>query len=87
MNLNGASFVWEKQNKKFFLFQKLQLTNVEDNTNVQFVDTRVGCKEEDHLLKVFIENFSDQNFYFEKKIVDDLLSVSVIFFSLTIEKE
>jgi len=67
LNLNGASFVWEKQNKKFFLFQKLQLTNVEGSTNVQFVDTKVGCKEEDHLLKVFIENFSDQNFYFEKK--------------------
>jgi len=35
------------------------------------VDTKVGCKEEDHRLKVFIEKFSDQNFYFEKKIVDD----------------
>ena len=71
MNLDGVSFVWEKQNKKLFLFQKLQLTNVEDTTNVQFVDKKVGCKGEDHLLKVFIENFSDQNFYFEKKIVDD----------------
>jgi len=40
----------------------MQLTSAEDNTNVQFATTQVGCKEKDHQLKVFIEIFAIRNF-------------------------
>jgi hypothetical protein len=36
----------------------MQHTNVEDNTNAQFVITQVGYKEKDHQLKVFIEKIA-----------------------------
>jgi hypothetical protein len=47
----------------------------------------VGYKVEDHLQKVFIEKFYDQKKIYEKKSLDNLLSICVIFFSLTTEKQ
>jgi len=56
-NIDGANIAWQKQNRSLFFFQKWQHTSVEDNTNALFVEKKVGCKEEDHQLKVFIEFF------------------------------
>jgi len=70
MKKDGVSIVWLKQNKKLFFFQKFQLTNVKDSTNVLFVVIKFGYKVEDHQLKVFIDKKSDQNVSFCKKIVD-----------------
>jgi len=67
LNLDGANSVWQKQNKKLFLFQNLQLTSVKDNTNVPFVVQKFGYKVEGLQLKVFIENFSIKNFQFAEK--------------------
>jgi hypothetical protein len=47
----------------------VQHTNVGDNTNAQFAIIRVGYKEEDRQLKVFIEKNCDQKNIFDKKIV------------------
>jgi len=49
-----------------FFFQKILLTNVEDNTNVQFVEVNIGFRVEGHQLKVFIDNIIDQIFNFSK---------------------
>ncbi len=63
MNTDGASIVWQKQNKKLFLCQKSLLTSVEDNTNALFVEMKLGYRVEDHQQKVFIEkNFDQKNF-------------------------
>ncbi len=86
MNIDGVGFVWQKQNKKLFFFQKLQLTGVKDNTNVLFVEPKFGYNQEDHQLKVFIDNFWIKNKQFSKNFVDNLLSLDAILFSLTIEK-
>jgi hypothetical protein len=48
------------------LFLKQQHTNAEDNTSAQFVVTPAGCRERDHQLKVFIENFCDQKNFLQK---------------------
>ena len=53
----------------FFFFQKFQLTNVKDSTNVLFVVIKYGCKVEDLQLKVCIEKIFDQKINFTKKIV------------------
>jgi hypothetical protein len=44
-----------------FFFQKWQHTSAEDNTSALFVEKKVGCKEEDRQLKVFIEIFPIKN--------------------------
>ncbi len=67
MNIDGAGFVWQKQNKKSFFSQKLQLTSVKNNTNVRFVEVKYGCKVEDHQLKVFIKKNFDQKLIIMKK--------------------
>jgi hypothetical protein len=64
LNLDGANFAWQKQNKKLFFFQKYRLTSVEDNTNAPFVVVKYGYKVEDHQLKVCIDSIFDQNFKF-----------------------
>ena len=56
-NIDGVNIAWQKQNKFLFFFQKWQHTSVEDSINAPFVGKKVGCKEEDHQLKVFIEIF------------------------------
>jgi len=66
LNTDGASIVWQKQNKKLFLYQKSLLTSVEDSTNVLFVEMKLGYKVEDHQQKVFIEKNSKQK-NFQKK--------------------
>ncbi len=86
MNTDGAGIVWQKQNKKLFFYQKSLLTSVEDCTNALIVEMKRGYKVEDHQQKVFIEKNSDQK-NFSKKIVEKLLSLWVILFSLTIEKQ
>ena len=68
LNIDGADFAWQKQNKKLFFFLKYQLTSVEDNTNALFVEVKYGCKVEDHQLKVCIDVFSIKISNFEKKI-------------------
>jgi hypothetical protein len=60
-NTDGVNIAWQKQNKLLFFSPKWQLTSVEDSTNVPFVEKKVGCKEEDHQLKVFIEIFPIKN--------------------------
>jgi len=60
LNTDGANIVWQKQNKKLFLYQKSLLTSVEDSTNVLFVEMKFGYRVEDHQQKVFIEKNSDQ---------------------------
>ncbi len=67
LNIDGADFAWQKQNKKLFFFLKYQLTSVEDNTNALFVGIKHGYKAEDHPLKVFIDAFSIKILNFEKK--------------------
>jgi hypothetical protein len=67
LNLDGANFVWQKQNKKLFLFRKWQLTSVKDSTNVLFAVQKFGYKVEDLQLKVFIENFSIKNLQLVEK--------------------
>jgi len=47
---------------------------------------KLGYRVEDHQQKVFIEKNPDQKI-FQKKIVEKLLSLWVILFSLTIEKQ
>jgi hypothetical protein len=46
-----------------FFFLKTQHTNVEDNTNAQFVIIQVGYKEKDRQLKVFIEEMRSEKKY------------------------
>ncbi len=67
MNTDGADFAWQKQNKKSFFSQKLQLTSVKNNTNVRFVEVKYGCKVGDHQLKVFIKKNFDQKLIIMKK--------------------
>jgi len=50
------------------------------------VEIKLGYKVEDHQQKVFIEKKSDQK-NLSKKIVEKLLSLWVILFSLTTEKQ
>lgn len=50
---DGVGFVLQKPNNKSFFFHKMQPTNVEDSTNVQFVEKHPGSKEDDLLQKVF----------------------------------
>ena len=50
---DGVSFVLPKPNKRSFFNQKSQVTNVEGNTNVQFVDKQHGYKVDAHQLKVY----------------------------------
>ena len=52
-----CQYCMAKTNKFSFFFQKWQHTSVKDSTNALFVEKKVGCKEEDHQLKVFIEIF------------------------------
>ena len=69
MNTDGASIVWQKQNKKLFLCQKSLLTSVEDNTNALFVELKLGYWVEDHQQKVFIKkNFDQKNFSKKKSL-------------------
>lgn len=51
--VDGVGFVLQKPNNKSFFFHKMQPTNVEDSTNVQFVEKHPGCKADDLLQKVF----------------------------------
>lgn len=53
LKVDGVSFVLQKPNNRSFFFHKMQLTNVEDSTNVQFVEKHPGCKADDLLQKVF----------------------------------
>jgi hypothetical protein len=62
----GASSASQKQDKKLFLLQKMQHTNVEDSTSAQFVVTQAGCKAKDPQLKVSISCDQKKNC---KKIV------------------
>jgi len=66
LNTDGANIVWQKQNKKLFLYQKSLLTSVEDSTNVLFVEMKFGYRVEDHQQKVFIEKNSDQKKFSKK---------------------
>lgn len=50
---DGVRFVLPKPNKRSFFNQQFQLTNVEDNTNVQFVEKQHGYKVDVHQLKVY----------------------------------
>lgn len=59
--VDGVGFVLQKPNNRSFFFHKMQLTNVEDNTNVQFVGKHLGCKADDLLQKVFT---SSKNYSF-----------------------
>ena len=86
MSTDGANIVWQEQNKNLFFFQIWQHTSVEGNTNVQFVAKLVGYKAEGHRQKVFIKKWIKRNF-FGKKLRGKLLSICVIFFSLTTEKQ
>jgi len=63
LSTDGASIVWQKQNKKLFLCQKSLLTSVEDNTNALFVEMKLGYKVEGHQQKVSIEKNPDQKFF------------------------
>jgi len=56
LNIDGASIVWQKQNKKLSFCQKSPLTSVEESTNALFVELKLGYRVEDHQQKVFIEN-------------------------------
>jgi hypothetical protein len=47
----------------------MQHTNVEDNTNAQFVATPSGCRGKDHQLKVFTKIFAIRKILLQKKIV------------------
>jgi len=60
LNTDGASIVWQKQNKKLFFYQKSLLTSVEDSTNALFVEMKLGYRVEDHRQKVFIKKNFDQ---------------------------
>jgi len=86
LNTDGAGIVWQKQNKKLFFCQKSLLTSVEDSTNALFVEMKLGYRVEDHQQKVFIEKNSDQK-NFSRKIVEKLLSLWEILFSLTKKKQ
>ena len=68
MNKDGANIVWQKQNKKLFLYQKSLLTSVEDSTNALFVEMKFGYRVEDHQQKVFIEKNSDQKNFSKKSL-------------------
>jgi len=57
LNTDGASIVWQKQNKKLFLCQKSPLTSVEGSTSALFVEKKLGYRVEDLQQKVFIEFF------------------------------
>ncbi len=59
--VDGVSFVLQKPNNRSFFFHKMQLTNVEDSTNVQFVEKHPGCKADDLQQKVCI---SPKNYLF-----------------------
>jgi len=59
-SIAGAIIVLQKQNKLLFFYQKWQLTSVEDSTNVRSVVKKVGCKAEDHQLKVCIKKKIDR---------------------------
>jgi len=66
LKTDGATIVWQKLSKRSFFYQKFPLTNVEDSTNVQFVVINPGCREEDPLLKVFIENSLAKHLFLHK---------------------
>jgi hypothetical protein len=56
LKVDGAGFVLQKPNNKSFFFHKMQPTNVEDSTNVQFVEKHRGYKADDLLQKVFTKS-------------------------------
>ena len=87
MSTDGANIVWQEQNKNLFFFQIWQHTSVEGNTNVQFVAKLVGYKAEGHRQKVFIKKIQTKEIFMVKKLRDKLLSICVIFFSVTTEKQ
>jgi len=76
LNTDGASIVWQKQNKKLFLCQKSLLTSVEGSTNVLFVEMKLGYKVEDHQQRVFTEKNPIKKI-FQKKFVNKLVSLFV----------
>jgi hypothetical protein len=47
----------------------------------------VGYKAEDHRQKVFIKKIQTKEIFMVKKLRDKLLSICVIFFSVTTEKQ
>jgi hypothetical protein len=61
LKVDGVGFVLQKPNNRSFFFHKMQLTNVEDSTNVQFAGKHHGCKADDLLRKVFT---SSKNYLF-----------------------
>ncbi|MFQ6025393.1 MAG: hypothetical protein ACE5JT_02620 [Nitrosopumilaceae archaeon] len=61
MKEDGAKRACQLQNKRLFLRQKFQRTSVVGSINAQFVEKKVGYKEEGHLLKVFIDVFLSKN--------------------------
>ena len=67
LKIDGASFAWQKQNKRSFFFLRMQHTNVEDNTNAQFAIIQVGYKGKDPQLKAFIEKIAIWKNILDKK--------------------
>jgi len=55
LKIDGVRIVWKKPNKKSCFCQKFLHTNVEGNTNAQYVERRLGYKGGDRLQKVFTE--------------------------------
>jgi len=55
MSEGGAKCACQIQNKRSSSCQRFLPINAENNTNVQFVEKKVGYLEEGHQLKVFID--------------------------------
>lgn len=85
-NTDGVRDVFQRQNKKLCLCQRFLLTKEDGSTNAHNVDKHHGCKEEDRQLNLSTK-IAIKILNFCWKIVYTISSFSVIFLSVTIEKQ
>ena len=75
--VDGVGFVLQKPNNRLFFFHKMQPTNVEGSTSVQFVEKHPGCKADDLLQKVFTR--SKKYIFCKNFVIIDILFLFLVF--------